>query len=78
MCFHTSRLHYYNFQIGFFRVHFITFIVPYALVQYYPLLYLLGRKKCGLYFFPLLAVLFLIPCYLLCRFEVWHYKSSGS
>lgn len=58
---------------------FCTFLVPYALVQYYPLLYLLGRRSSPVYIFlPLLAMVFLIPCYLLWRFGVRHYKSSGS
>ena len=56
-----------------------TFVVPYALVQYYPLLYLLGREAgIGYVFLPLVAVLFLIPCYLFWRFGLRHYKSSGS
>lgn len=60
-------------------LQFTTFVVPYALVQYYPLLYLLDRKTDVFYvFLPLLAVLFLIPCYLLWRFGVRHYRSSGS
>lgn len=56
-----------------------TFLVPYSLVQYYPLLYLLGRTdNPGYIFLPLLAVLSLVPSYLLWRFGVRHYKSSGS
>lgn len=56
-----------------------TFIVPYALVQYYPLLYLLGRvESTGYVFLPLLAILFIVPCYLFWRFGVRHYVSSGS
>lgn len=58
---------------------FTTFIIPYSLVQYYPLLYILDRRSSvGYVFLPLLASLFLIPCYLLWRFGVRHYKSSGS
>ncbi len=58
---------------------FTTFIIPYALVQYYPLLYLLDRKREWYYILvPLLAVLFLLPCRLLWRFGVRHYQSSGS
>lgn len=58
---------------------FTTFIVPYALVQYYPFLYLIGdRTGVGYVFIPLAAVFFLVPCYLLWRFGVRHYKSSGS
>lgn len=60
-------------------LQFCTFIVPYALVQYYPLLYLLGRVDSPAYIFiPLLAVLFLVPCYGLWRFGVRHYQSAGS
>lgn len=56
-----------------------TVIVPYALIQYYPLQYILGRAANPVYIFlPLLAVLFLLPCYGLWRFGVRHYKSSGS
>lgn len=56
-----------------------TFMVPYALVQYYPLLYILGKSKNVAYMLlPLLACLFIIPCYGLWRFGVRHYKSSGS
>ncbi len=60
-------------------LQFTTFIVPYALVQYYPLQYILGRTTNLFYVFvPLLAVLFLIPCLMLWKFGVRHYKSSGS
>lgn len=56
-----------------------TYVVPYALVQYYPFLYLTGRSQNIFYIFlPLLAALFLIPSYGLWRFGVRHYKSSGS
>lgn len=58
---------------------FFTFIVPFALFQYYPLLYLLGRTKDKTFMFlPLLAVIFLIPCYSLWRVGVRHFKSTGS
>lgn len=60
-------------------LQFCTFIIPYALVQYYPLLYLLGRVKNGVYIFlPLAACLFLIPCYGLWRLGMHHYQSAGS
>ena len=56
-----------------------TFIIPYALTQYYPLLYLLGKRTdWWLAFLPLLALLFLIPCFLLWRVGVRHYQSAGS
>ncbi len=56
-----------------------TFFIPYALVQYYPLLYILERSKNLFYIFlPLFACLFLFPALLLWKFGVRHYKSSGS
>ena len=58
---------------------FATFFVPYALIQYYPLLYILGRRTERIYMFlPLLACGFLIPALLFWKFGVRHYKSSGS
>ena len=58
---------------------FTTFIIPYALVQYYPLLFVLGRSDNVMFMvIPLCAVLFLVPCYVLWRFGVRHYTSSGS
>lgn len=56
-----------------------TYIIPFALIQYYPLLYLLDKNGLRWYpFLPLLAGFFIIPCYLLWRFGVRHYKSTGS
>lgn len=58
---------------------FLTYVVPLALVQYYPLLYLIGREDNIFYAFsPLLALLFLLPCYGLFRLGMRHYKSTGS
>ena len=58
---------------------FFTYIVPLALFQYYPLLYILGKSDKVLYMFlPLISMLFLIPCLLLWRIGVRHYKSTGS
>lgn len=56
-----------------------TYIIPFALVQYYPLLYLLDRRTEAWYgLLPLLAFLFLIPCCLLWHYGVRRYQSSGS
>lgn len=56
-----------------------TFLVPYALFQYYPFLYLIGRVWAWWYMFlPIVGGLFLIPCFLLWRYGVRHYKSTGS
>ncbi len=58
---------------------FFTYIIPLALIQYYPLLYLLGRTDNTLYIFlPIFGILFLLPSYILWRFGVKHYKSTGS
>ncbi|MCL1787812.1 MAG: ABC-2 family transporter protein [Defluviitaleaceae bacterium] len=58
---------------------FLTYVVPLALVQYYPLLYLTGRTDNVLYALtPVLALLFLLPCYGCFRFGMRHFKSTGS
>lgn len=56
-----------------------TYIVPFALFQYYPFLYLSGKSEnTYLALLPILGCLFIIPCYLLWRTGVRHYKSTGS
>lgn len=55
-----------------------TFVIPYALIQYYPLLYLLDRGKACYILFPLAAGLFILPCLFLWKFGVRRYVSSGS
>ncbi|MBB6215887.1 ABC-2 type transport system permease protein [Anaerosolibacter carboniphilus] len=58
---------------------FFTYIIPLALVQYYPLTYLIGRTDNKLFILlPLIGALFLIPCYIFWRFGLKHYKSTGS
>jgi ABC-2 type transport system permease protein len=58
---------------------FFTFIIPLALVQYYPLTYLIGRTSNKAYILlPLFGVLFIIPCYIFWKFGLRHYKSTGS
>jgi ABC-2 type transport system permease protein len=58
---------------------FFTFAIPLALVQYYPLLYVLGKETNKFYMFtPFIAMLFIIPSYLFWRFGVRKYKSNGS
>lgn len=58
---------------------FLTFIVPLALFQYYPLLYLLEKEQNTFFIFiPLLGLLFLLPSYAFFRFGLRHYKSTGS
>lgn len=73
---------YGKYPIGVYgkrMLQFCTFIVPYALVQFYPLLYLIGKSSNIMYvFIPLAAWLFLIPCFILWKIGISHYKSSGS
>ncbi len=58
---------------------FFTYVVPLALVQYYPFIYLIGRTSNHIYMLlPLGGVLFLAPCYFFWRFGLRHYKSTGS
>jgi len=58
---------------------FLTYIIPLALFQYYPLLYLLDREQ-GLEYMlaPLASLLFLIPAYAFWRYGLYKYKSTGS
>ncbi|QHQ59562.1 hypothetical protein Ana3638_01080 [Anaerocolumna sedimenticola] len=58
---------------------FLTFVIPLALFQYYPLLYLLDKERNMFYMFlPVIALLFLIPCFACFRFGLSRYKSTGS
>lgn len=58
---------------------FLTYGVPIALFQYYPLLYLLGKSNNALYVaLPVIGMLFIVPCLLFWRFGISHYKSTGS
>lgn len=58
---------------------FLTFVIPLALFQYYPLLYLLDKERNMFFMFlPMIALLFLIPCYAFFRFGLSRYKSIGS
>ena len=61
-----------------FRI-FFSFIVPFGLVNYYPVLYLFGKVDNWYYgLFPLFTIVFLIPCLLIWRMGVKHYESTGS
>ena len=57
----------------------LTYVVPIALFQYYPFLYLIGRSDAWqLSLLPLLGFLFILPCYAVFRFGLHKYKSTGS
>ena len=56
-----------------------TFIFPYALINYYPLLYLLNKSNNIIYvFLPLIVILYLIPCIILFNRGAKKYLSTGS
>lgn len=60
-------------------LRFFTYVVPLALFQYYPLLYLIGRDVPVWYaFLPAVSLAFLVPCYLLWHLGLRHYTSTGS
>ena len=58
---------------------FFTYVIPLALFQYYPFLYLTGRKDNVLFMLlPLGGFAFLIPSYMIWKIGLKHYKSTGS
>ena len=74
--------HMAQYPIGVFKkgfVFFFTFIIPYAFVNYYPLLYVLGKTNNYLYSItPLLVLIYLIPCFLIFYKGAKKYTSVGS
>lgn len=70
----------YPFSIyGSEVLKFFTYIIPLALFQYYPLMYITDRSDNILFAFtPIIALLFIFPCLALWRTGVRHYKSTGS
>ena len=70
----------YPFDIyGKGLMNFCTYVIPYTLIQYYPLQYLLGRSEHWRYaFYPLGTVIFLGVIYAFWRLGMKNYKSSGS
>ena len=74
--------HMAQYPIGIYRkgiVFVFTFIIPYAFINYYPLLYFLDKSNNTLYMFsPLLVLIFLVPCLLSFKIGLKHYSSTGS
>lgn len=74
--------HMAQYPIGVFNkgfVYFFTFIIPYAFVNYYPLLYFLGKVNKLLYVFsPLIVFIYLIPSFVIFYSGTKHYSSAGS
>jgi len=56
----------------------LTFLVPLAMVQHWPLQYLFDRGPAWYGILPAVSLLFLIPCAMLWRLGVRHYRSTGS
>ena len=74
--------HMAQYPIGIFKkgfMIFFTFIIPYAFVNYYPLLYLLGKNNDIFYgLSPLLVTIYLIPSIILFKLGIKKYTSVGS
>jgi ABC-2 type transport system permease protein len=74
--------HMAQYPIGVFSkgfVYFFTFIIPYAFVNYYPLLYFIGKKDSFLYgLSSLLVLLYLLPGICIFKFGIKRYSSVGS
>ena len=57
----------------------LTYVIPIALFQYYPFLYLIGRtQNRWMMALPLLGFVFLLPCYGFFRLGLSRYQSTGS
>lgn len=74
--------HMAQYPIGIFKkgfVYFFTFIIPYAFVNYYPLMYVLGKNNNLLYALsPLLVIVYLFPCLIIFYKGTKRYSSIGS
>ncbi len=74
--------HMAQYPIGIFSkgfVIFFTFVIPYAFVNYYPLLYLLGKIDSPIYgLSPILVIIYLIPCIIIFYLGMRRYSSTGS
>lgn len=74
--------HMAQYPIGIFNkgfIWFFTVIIPYAFVNYYPLLYILGRSDNQLYMFsPLLVIIFLLISFMTFKMGSKRYTSVGS
>lgn len=58
---------------------FLTYVVPLALFQYYPFLYLLDMEQSLWYMFaPVFGLFFVVPAYLFWRLGLRKYVSTGS
>ena len=73
--------HMAQYPIGVFNKGFIIFftiIIPYAFVNYYPLLYVLGKSNNIFYMLsPLIVFIYLIPCFIIFNMGSKRYQSVG-
>ena len=71
-----------QYPISIYSKKFIfifTFIIPYAFVNYYPLLYLIGKSQNKLYMIsPIIVFSYLIPAILSFKWGIKKYTSVGS
>ena len=74
--------HVAQYPISIYNKSFMfifTFIIPYAFINYYPLLYFLDKKNNILYYFsPLLIFIYLILCLYCFKVGLKRYNSIGS
>ena len=74
--------HMAQYPIGIFKkgvIFIFSFIIPYASVNYYPLLYFVGKSNSVWHLLsPILCFIYLIPCIYLFNYGVKHYTSTGS
>ncbi len=62
-----------------FVKQFFTFIIPFAIINYYPLMYILDKSENQFYAYtPLFSFLFILPCLTIWRLGVSKYTSTGS
>jgi ABC-2 type transport system permease protein len=60
---------------------FFTFVIPFGCVNYFPLLFILDRTDGNSLLYalaPLAGYLFIVPCLLVWRLGIRHYRSTGS
>ena len=71
-----------QYPIGIFNKYFViifTFIIPYAFVNYYPLLFILGRLENKILIFsPLVVLLYLFISFKTFKWGMKKYTSTGS
>mgnify|MGYP003316113632 CR=1 FL=1 len=74
--------HMAQYPIGIFRkgfIFFFTYIIPFGFVNYYPLLYILGKKTNHLLIIsPLITILYLIFSIIVFYQGTKKYTSTGS